>query len=65
MKNHTGLYDGTVWTFIDPDGHTITKQQSDFEIQFTKKGSWKIKAAVAPAPGDPVTETIVTYVEVK
>ena len=65
LKNHTGLYDGTVWTFIDPDGHTITKQQSDFEIQFTKKGSWKIKAAVAPAPGDPVTETIVTYVEVK
>ena len=65
LKNHAGLYDGTVWTFTDPEGNTITKQQSDFEFQFTKKGSWKIKAAVAPAPGDPVTETIVTYVEVK
>ena len=65
LKNHTGLYDGTVWSFTDPEGHTISKNQSDFEFQFTKKGSWKIKAAVAPAPGAPVTETIVTYVDVK
>ena len=64
LKNHTGLYDGTVWSFTDPDGNTITKNQSDFEFQFTKKGTWKIKAAVAPAPGDPVTETIVTYITV-
>ena len=65
LKNHTDLYDGTVWTFTDPDGHTFTKGQSDIEFQFAKKGTWKIKAAVAPAPGDPVTETIVTYVDVK
>ena len=64
LMNNAEPYDGTVWTFTDPDDNTVTINQSEMEIQLTKKGTWKVQAAVAPAEGDPVTETIVTYIKV-
>ena len=64
LKNHAKPYVGTVWSFTDPSGNTVTKNQSEGEFQFTKKGTWKVEAAVAPAEGDAVVETIVTYIKV-
>lgn len=65
LMNHDKIYAGTEWTFTDPDGNAVTIRQSDDEFQLTKKGRWKIEAAVAPAVGDPVTETLVTYIKVQ
>lgn len=64
LMNNDCLYAGTVWTFTDPSGNTVTKNQSEQEFQFTKKGTWKVEAAVAPAEGEAVTETIVTFITV-
>ena len=65
LMNNDCLYAGTVWTFTDPSGNTVTKDQSEQEIQLTKKGTWKVEAAVAAYEGEAVTETIVTHIIVK
>ena len=65
LTNHDCRYAGTKWTFTDPDGNTTGPlKQSQQEFQFTKKGTWKIEAAVAPTKSGAVTETIVTYIKV-
>lgn len=65
LMNHAIPYAGTIWTITDPDGTTFTKSQKDIEFQLTKKGFYKLVAAVAPAAGEPVVETVVAYIEVK
>ena len=64
LKNHEAPYEGTVWTFTDPSGTAVTKNQSEGEFQFTKKGTWKVEAAVAQTVGGDVVETVVTYIKV-
>jgi hypothetical protein len=65
LMNNDYLYAGTEWTFTDPDGNKTVKNQSEREFQLTKKGVWKIEAAVATDGGGPVIETLVTYIKVK
>ena len=64
LMNNDYLYAGTVWTITDPDGTSVVKQQSDKEFQLTMSGTYKIQAAVAEKVGDPLKETIVTYITV-
>ena len=64
LKNHSRIFKGTTWRFIDPDGIATTLPQSAKEFQFTKVGKYKIEAAVAETVGGPVVETIVTYITV-
>jgi len=65
LMNHDQIYAGTKWTFTDPDGKTVTIDQSEREFQLTKKGAWMIEAAVAPEVGADPVKTLTTYVEVK
>ena len=64
LKNHGCNFADTQWTITDPDGVTVVKPQSDGMFQLTKKGAYKIEAAVKPE-GSAVSETLVTYIEVK
>ena len=64
LKNHADPYAGTIWTITDPSGNAVTMKQSEQEFQFTKKGTWKVEAAVAATEGGTVTETIVTTIKV-
>ena len=65
LLNNDYVYAGTVWTITEPDG-TINMglAQSSREFQLIQVGTYKIEAAVAPAVGDPVVETITTYITV-
>lgn len=66
LMNNDCRYAGTQWTFTDPNGNTTGPlKQSQQEFQFTKKGTWKVEAAVAATDGGTVTETIVTHITVK
>ena len=65
LLNNDYVYAGTVWTITEPDGTiNIGLAQSSREFQLTQVGTYKIEAAVAPAVGDPVVETITTYITV-
>ena len=64
LKNNDSPYSGTVWTITDPDGDKVVKNQADDEFQFTKAGTYRVEAAVAPAVGEVVVETIVALVKV-
>ena len=65
LLNNDYLYAGTVWTITEPDGTiNIGLAQSSREFQLTQVGTYKIEAAVAPTVGDPVVETITTYITV-
>ena len=65
LTNYYYVYAGTVWKITAPDG-TISSDlaQSSREFQFTQAGTYKVEAAVAPRAGDPVVETITTYITV-
>ena len=65
LVNHDRIYAGTKWTFTDPDGKSVTIDQSEREFQLTKKGVWMIEAAVAPEPGADPVKTITTYISVR
>ncbi|MBO4340038.1 MAG: C10 family peptidase [Bacteroidales bacterium] len=65
LLNNDYLYAGTVWKITAPDGTVSSNlEQSLIEFQLTQAGAYKIEAAVAPVEGDPVVETITTYIEV-
>ena len=64
LKNHGCNFADTQWTITDPDDVSVVKPQADCMFQLTKKGTYKIEAAVKPAGGS-VVETLVTYIEVK
>lgn len=64
LMNHDIRYLGTTWQITGPDGSTVSLEQSQGGIKLTKSGRYKIEAAVAPTVGDPVTETLVTYITV-
>ena len=64
LMNQANPYAGTVWTITDPDGNKVVKNQADDEFQFTKAGTYRVEAAVAPAVGEAVVETIVALVKV-
>lgn len=65
LMNNDYRYAGTVWTITDPQGITQVKNQSDYEVQLTKTGTYKIEAATAKTDGGSVIETIVTYINVE
>jgi len=65
LMNNDYQYLGTNWTITLPDnGLTALYAQSDREFYLAQPGTYKIEAAVAPAEGDPVVETLVTYITV-
>ena len=65
LTNHDYVYDGTVWTITEPDGTVIDNlPQSQHLFILTQTGTYKIEAAVAPEVGEPVVETITTYITV-
>lgn len=64
LMNCAAPYAGTVWTITDPDGNKVVKNQADGEFQFTEAGTYRVEAAVAPAVGEAVVETIVAFVKV-
>lgn len=65
LKNYGNPYAGTIWTFTDPDGETTTVNQSVGDYRFTKAGTYKIAAAIAPSPGADVVETVIAFVTVR
>ena len=65
LMNIDDRYLGTVWTLTAPDGTSVVKHQPEYEVQLTKKGVWKIEAAVAPTPGTATVETLVTSINVE
>ncbi len=66
LMNNDKPYTGTKWTIVAPDGTTVGSNvpQSQREIKLTQAGTYKIQAAVAQSEGDPVVETVVTYITV-
>lgn len=64
LMNIDYIYPGTEWRITDKDGNSIVKKQSDYEVQLTNTGLYKIEAATAKTVGGPVIETIVTYITV-
>ena len=65
LTNHDYVYSGTVWTITEPDGTVIGDlPQSQRIFTLTQTGTYKIEAAVAPEVGEPVVETITTYITV-
>lgn len=64
LMNIDYVYAGTVWTITEPDGNVIKKKQSDYEVQLTNTGTYKIEAATAKTVGGPVVERLVTYITV-
>lgn len=65
LMNIDYVYAGTTWTITDEDGNVTVKKQSDYEVQLTKTGTYKIEAATAKTDGGSVIETIVTYINVE
>lgn len=64
LMNIDYVYPGTVWTITDKDGNVTVKQQSDYEVQLTNTGTYKIEAATAKTVGGAVVERLVTYITV-
>ena len=65
LFNHDVPYAGTVWTVTKPDGSkAVYEQLVDGHMPLTQAGIYKIEAAVAQAVGEPVEETLVTYINV-
>lgn len=64
LMNIDYVYAGTVWTITAPDGNVTEKKQSDYEVQLTNTGTYKIEAATAKTVGGPVVERLVTYITV-
>ena len=64
LMNIDYVYPGTVWTITDKDGNVTVKNQSDYEVQLTNTGTYKIEAATAKTVGGAVVERLVTYITV-